>query len=159
MRKQAGFGVHVSLCLFHHVLLHSPGSLAPGHHQAADRLPTTAYCTACLPSACLPTFHCLSTTACYTALDHWHLAATEQLTAVSKSLLVALAAMHGRLGVADAIKAARLEELFQTEEWGVVEAGHDLDAADITSRIAAPMIFMQLLKPALGDRPQLQRKS
>ncbi len=62
--------------------------------------------------------------------------------------------MHGRLSVTDAIKAARLEEEFQTEEWGVVEAGHDLDAADITSRIAAPMIFMQLLKPALGDRPQ-----
>eukprot|EP00798_Chlamydomonas_sp_ICE-L_P028981 gene28981-32169_t len=87
-------------------------------------------------------------------LDPWHLAATEQITAVSKSLLVAMASMHGHVGVDEAIRLARCEEEFQTEEWGEVEAGHDLDKADIGSRIAAPHIFLRLLKLEVGSKAQ-----
>jgi chaperone required for assembly of F1-ATPase len=39
-----------------------------------------------------------------------------------------------------------LEELFQTEEWGEVEAGHDLDKTDIGSRIAASILMIKLNK-------------
>lgn len=63
----------------------------------------------------------------------------------SKSLVIAAALMHGRLSVADAVAAARLEEDFQLEDWGMVEAGHDLDIADTRTRIGAPAVFAQLL--------------
>jgi ATP synthase F1 complex assembly factor 2 len=51
--------------------------------------------------------------------------------------------------VQEAMAAARLEEDVQVEEWGAVEAGHDLDEADIGTRIAAPSVFLRLL--ALKD--------
>ena len=44
-----------------------------------------------------------------------------------------------------AMTAARLEEDTQMEEWGAVEAGHDLDIADITTRVSAPSVFVRLL--------------
>lgn len=63
----------------------------------------------------------------------------------SKSLVIAVALLHGRLSVAEAVKAARLEEDFQLEDWGMVEAGHDLDIADTQTRIGAPAVFVNLL--------------
>lgn len=37
------------------------------------------------------------------------------------------------------------------EAWGEVEAGHDLDVADIGSRIAAPAVLVRLLQqPGAG---------
>lgn len=38
--------------------------------------------------------------------------------------------------------------MLQVEEWGTVEAGHDLDTADVTTRVSAPSIFVRLLKLA-----------
>lgn len=59
--------------------------------------------------------------------------------------MIATALLRGRLSVDEAIKASRLEEDCQMEEWGMVEAGHDLDIADTSSRIAAPSLFVRLL--------------
>lgn len=64
----------------------------------------------------------------------------------SKSLVVAAALLAGRLGVAGAVSAARLEEDFQLEDWGMVEAGHDLDIADTNTRIGGPAVFVKLLQ-------------
>lgn len=47
------------------------------------------------------------------------------------------------------IAAARLEEAFQTEEWGEVEAGHDLDKADVGSRMGAPLLLLRLMDTRL----------
>ncbi len=46
----------------------------------------------------------------------------------------------------DALRAARVEEDCQIEEWGSVEAGHDLDQADYTTRIASAAVFLKLLQ-------------
>lgn len=54
--------------------------------------------------------------------------------------------LQGRLTVQEAIDAARLEEAYQIEEWGLVEGGHDIDIADICVRISAPVMFHRLLK-------------
>lgn len=78
-------------------------------------------------------------------LDPWQLAAIEQLITTSKSLVVSAALLHGRLSVAEAVAAARLEEDFQLEDWGMVEAGHDLDIADTRTRIGAAAVFVRLL--------------
>lgn len=47
---------------------------------------------------------------------------------------------------AQALAAARVEEDFQAEEWGRVEAGHDLDEADLRSRVFGPSLFVRLLQ-------------
>jgi ATP synthase mitochondrial F1 complex assembly factor 2 len=54
--------------------------------------------------------------------------------------------VQGHLAVAEAIKAARLEEDFQIDSWGLVEGGHDIDIADAKVRIAAPSVFVRLLE-------------
>lgn len=59
--------------------------------------------------------------------------------------MIAAALLHGRINVAEAVAAARVEEDFQLEDWGMVEAGHDLDIADTKSRIGAPAVFARLL--------------
>lgn len=82
----------------------------------------------------------------HAGLTPWQLAAVEQLVTSSKSLVVAAAVHHGQLTAAEAIKAARLEEDYQLEDWGMVEAGHDLDIADTHTRIGAPAVFLSLLQ-------------
>jgi ATP synthase F1 complex assembly factor 2 len=83
-------------------------------------------------------------------LDAWRLAAAEQLTAACKSVVLAAAVLRGRVRPEDALAAARLEEEFQIEDWGMVEAGHDLDAADLKTRVLAPAVFVRLLGGGLG---------
>jgi ATP synthase F1 complex assembly factor 2 len=90
-------------------------------------------------------------------LDAWRLAAVEQLTAASKSLVVAAAAACGRLTADQVQAAARLEEDAQMEEWGCVEAGHDLDMADMASRVGAPVVLLRLLQRQGGSAPSLDR--
>lgn len=79
------------------------------------------------------------------ALDTWQLAAAEQLASSCKSVLIGLAAMRGRLGIAATVEAARVEEDHQIEEWGLVEGGHDIDIADLHVRVAAPSLFVRML--------------
>ena len=55
------------------------------------------------------------------------------------------AAMQDWLDVQQALTVARLEEQFQIDGWGMVEGGHDIDAADIRVRIAAPSVVVRLL--------------
>lgn len=64
----------------------------------------------------------------------------------SKSLVIAAALLHGRLSVAEGVSAARLEENYQLEDWGMVEAGHDLDIADTFTRMGGPTILAKLLR-------------
>jgi len=74
------------------------------------------------------------------------LAAAEQLAACCKSVCIALAAIRGHLGTKDVLKVARIEEDYQIEQWGLVEGGHDIDIADFHVRVAAPLVFMRLIK-------------
>lgn len=78
-------------------------------------------------------------------LDAWRLAAAEQLVTSSKSVVLAAASLEGRLSASEGVAAARLEEDFQLEDWGAVEAGHDLDIADTRTRIGAATLLVRLL--------------
>lgn len=49
------------------------------------------------------------------------------------------------MSMKEALTAAQIEEQFQIDGWGMVEGGHDIDAADIRVRIAAPSVFVRLL--------------
>lgn len=41
--------------------------------------------------------------------------------------------------------AARLEEDFQTDKWGLVQGGHDLDRADLAVKVSSGALFWRLL--------------
>ena len=56
--------------------------------------------------------------------------------------------LHGRIDAVEACTAARVGEQHQIDEWGEVEMGHDLDAADCAVHLSASSAFLQLL-----DRP------
>ena len=77
--------------------------------------------------------------------DDWELAALDAAAGVCKSLVIALALARGQIGAAEACKAARVAEQHQIDEWGEVEAGHDLDAADLAVRVGASSAFLRLL--------------
>ena len=79
-------------------------------------------------------------------LDRWQLAAAEQLAACCKSVLLGLAAAAQQLSVEQALEAARVEEDLQIQQWGLVEGGHDIDIADLRIRVAAPSLFVRLLR-------------
>jgi ATP synthase F1 complex assembly factor 2 len=80
------------------------------------------------------------------AMDAFELTATFNACASAKSLLIGLALVRGAITVEEATRAARAEEDFQTEEWGLVEGGHDVDAADVSVRLRAPRAMMSLLR-------------
>ena len=61
-------------------------------------------------------------------------------------MLLGLAAAAQRLSIEQTLAAARLEEDRQIEAWGLVEGGHDIDIADLRVRVAAPALFLRLLR-------------
>ena len=76
----------------------------------------------------------------------WELAALDWMTSGSKSLVLALALARGRIEAVDASIAARVAEQHQIDEWGEVEAGHDLDAAHVALSLSAGAGFCRLLR-------------
>ena len=67
------------------------------------------------------------------ALDDFQLAAFHDLVAISGSLLLALALIHGQIDVAEAWGASRLDETWQSEQWGIDE---DAAAAEVVKQAA-----------------------
>lgn len=92
-------------------------------------------------------------------LDAWHLTALNAVTAESKSFLVAYAVLHpsspfsshggisggGGGGTSDAaakaIRAARVEEEFQIESWGLVEGQHDYDRLNCSVQLRSSKLL------------------
>lgn len=79
------------------------------------------------------------------SLTPWRLTPVAHLAGAAGSVLVALAVEGGAMGAGEAIAAARFEEDAQAAEWGVVEGGHDVDAAEMAVRVTAPALFLKLL--------------
>jgi ATP synthase F1 complex assembly factor 2 len=80
------------------------------------------------------------------ACDDWQLAGVSALSAAARSLVMAFALARRRVRAADAPTLLRIEEDAQAAEWGFVEGGHDVDIADLRARIAAPAVFLDLLR-------------
>mmetsp|Transcript_37202 Transcript_37202/g.43278 ORF Transcript_37202/g.43278 Transcript_37202/m.43278 type:complete len:376 (-) Transcript_37202:466-1593(-) len=94
-------------------------------------------------------------------LDAWSLTATRAITVEAKSLMVALGVLQGyydgdgnstggstrsRKGLKDAVMAARVEEEFQIESWGLVEGGHDYDRLNCSIGIASAKVMLHMLR-------------
>jgi len=63
--------------------------------------------------------------------DAWRLAAFERAVLTTKSFLISLALVEGRLDVEQAACAAEVEVRSQVERWGEVEDTHDVDHHDL----------------------------
>lgn len=70
-----------------------------------------------------------------------------------KSTVLTLALLHGRVGVAAACEAARVEEEWQIGEHGFVEDGHDKARAQLGAQISAIALYVALLPPQLRLPP------
>jgi ATP synthase F1 complex assembly factor 2 len=80
------------------------------------------------------------------SMDTFELTATFNAAASAKSLLIGMALIHGEIDIDEAMSAARAEEEYNIEEFGLVEGGHDVDRADLAVRLAAPRAMMSLLR-------------
>ncbi|KAH9923933.1 ATP12-domain-containing protein [Epithele typhae] len=67
----------------------------------------------------------------------WEMAAMERATYTSKSFLVGLALVMGRIDVDQAAQAAHVEVNSQIERWGEVEDSHDVDFHDIRRQLGS----------------------
>ena len=78
-------------------------------------------------------------------LNDFELQALFTFTTVVKSLSIGLALLHGQLSIHDGISAARLEEEYQIEQWGLVEGGHDVDRVHIAVQVASGRMLLRTL--------------
>jgi chaperone required for assembly of F1-ATPase len=75
-------------------------------------------------------------------MDHFELACLQCSVMDSKSLLIGLAVMFRKLSLKEACAASRIEEDFQTEIWGIVEGGHDMDILNNRIGLASMDTFL-----------------
>ena len=73
------------------------------------------------------------------------IAALDTISGTCKSLVLALALTKSRISAAECTTLARVAEQHQIDEWGLVEAGHDLDAADLAVRVGASSAFLRMI--------------
>ncbi|PAV24318.1 ATP12-domain-containing [Pyrrhoderma noxium] len=71
------------------------------------------------------------------SFDEWQLAAMERATFTTKSFLIALALVRGKINVEQAAQAAHVEVNSQIEKWGEVEDSHDVDYQDIRRQLGS----------------------
>ena len=84
-------------------------------------------------------------------LDAWHLTALNAVAAETKSFLLAYAVLHPESpfshsstnedNLAHAIRAARVEEEFQIESWGLVEGQHDYDRLNCSVQVRSAKLL------------------
>jgi len=69
--------------------------------------------------------------------DPWQMAAMERVTFTTKSFIIALALVHGRINAEQAALASQVEVASQIERWGEVEDTHDVDYHDVRRHIGS----------------------
>ena len=79
-------------------------------------------------------------------VDDWELTALDAICSASKSFVLSLALANGHIDAEATTAAARVAEKYQTEEWGEIEAGHDLDAANLAIDIGSSAAFLRMLR-------------
>ncbi|CAE6462478.1 unnamed protein product [Rhizoctonia solani] len=70
-------------------------------------------------------------------LGQWEIAAFERAVLTTKSFIIALALVKGRIDVEQAAQAAHVEVVSQTQLWGEVEDTHDVDYQDIRRQLGS----------------------
>ncbi|KAI9456447.1 ATP12-domain-containing protein [Russula earlei] len=76
--------------------------------------------------------------------DAWQMAAMERVTLTTKSFIIALALVHGRITAEQAALASQVEVTSQIERWGEVEDSHDVDHHDVRRHIGSAACLLAL---------------
>ncbi len=76
-------------------------------------------------------------------LNDFELQAMFMFTTVCKSLSIGFALLHGEISIEDGVSAARLEEEYQIEQWGMVEGGHDVDRVHIAVQVSSGRVLLR----------------
>ncbi|KIJ37704.1 hypothetical protein M422DRAFT_76024 [Sphaerobolus stellatus SS14] len=76
------------------------------------------------------------------SLNPWELAAVERAVYATKSLLIALALVKGRLSVEEAAQTAHVEVTCQIQNWGEVEDSHDVDHQELRRQLGSAAILL-----------------
>ena len=73
---------------------------------------------------------------------YYSITGLQQLVECLKSLSLALALCESEMDVQRAVYLSRLEQAYQTEQWGSVEWYHDIELEETQSRVAAASLFV-----------------
>lgn len=79
-----------------------------------------------------------------TSLDPLALTCLFKMTQSSKSAAISLCTLYGHLTVEQAVKAARTDENFQIEKFGLVEGAHDLDETNLYTTFTSAKTIVNL---------------
>lgn len=75
------------------------------------------------------------------SLDSWKLVALERATMSAKSLIIGMMLITNKMTVTEAVRAATLESVYQTELWGEVEDSHDVDFHDLKRTLGSAYVL------------------
>jgi len=73
------------------------------------------------------------------------------------SLIITLCCLRSQLTVEQAVLLSRLEEEFQTGNWGRVEWAHDLNQSDLQSRVSAGILYTKLTQESETHNEKFDR--
>lgn len=79
------------------------------------------------------------------SLDGFTIAALDAAVCAAKSFCIGISLLDGFLDTAAAIRASRTEEDYQTDNWGEVFGGQDVDSSDLSIRLQSAWILSRLL--------------
>jgi len=80
------------------------------------------------------------------SLDAWKLTILYSLASETKSFCIGFSLLRDCISIKEAVAAARVEEEFNIENWGLVEGGHDYDRLNASVQIRAALIFRDSLQ-------------
>lgn len=75
-------------------------------------------------------------------MNIWELAAFERVVYATKSFVIGLALVKGRITAHEAALASHVEVASQIERWGEVEDTHDVDYQDIRRALGSAAVLL-----------------
>uniref|UniRef100_A0A0N4ZSE1 ATP synthase mitochondrial F1 complex assembly factor 2 n=1 Tax=Parastrongyloides trichosuri TaxID=131310 RepID=A0A0N4ZSE1_PARTI len=80
------------------------------------------------------------------SFNFWQLIGYHYSVESVKSIMLPMATTENYMTIEKAVEASRIEQFYQSEVWGNVEWCHDLEEMELTCRLAAGTLFINLSK-------------
>ncbi|KAF2075950.1 hypothetical protein CYY_002753 [Polysphondylium violaceum] len=80
-------------------------------------------------------------------LSNMELVCLQLIAQSSKSFLITLALYYGQIKLDSLYKMVAMEEDLQSQTWGKIPFGHDLDECETHNEIAPPLFILRSMKP------------
>lgn len=79
-------------------------------------------------------------------MNSTYLVGLHSLVTELKSVVIALPAIHQVITPQEALETSQLEELYQRSIYGEIPGAHDVEMATLNARIAANILYLNLIK-------------